>query len=538
MIELIALSKNKENKTRTIEAIFNVDNQLIPLKVNEDDRPEIYNEMIKIIENPNVDIENAALEMYDLMSPVSRVKKQISSSYYLSDNLSIQDGQIYFGDFMLEEALANHMLSLLDEENVPKDEILWKSYVRFLDNLHQNVHEDIRKQLFKWMEYENQAGNAFGITEDGCIVGYKGCGGTVLNPQSVFEGTAIVDGVEMTGKIPNKVGSVITMPRSAVQNDPSIGCSYGLHVGTRSYATAWAPILILVKVNPRDVVSVPYECDSQKMRVCEYTVLKVTDATEEHQRFHIQDKKYEYDDEYEYDEDDIVLDVDSATDLLNAKVYIEYDDSSSSFEGTIVKIHEKNEPGVLIKDDDGNYKHIKLYRINHYYVVEDAPTPPEGPKKDLEDSSPDTHDDVTIINLEDIIGKEIYVKYENGIKAFEGVAVDIYNDSDDPGIIIKSDNKEYKHIKLSRINELHFIDEIETEAEAEAEAESENSYDELLKTPIGTPMVAVYKDGSSIKSVSGKVKGFDNFELIIEEQFSKKDIYIPFGLLLSTHASI
>lgn len=67
------------------------------------------------------------------------------------------------------------------------------------------------------------------------------------------------------------------MPRSQVTADSGIGCSAGLHVGTWDYAVTFlghdTPVLAVL-VSPRDVVSVPTDCDAQKMRVCRYQVLR------------------------------------------------------------------------------------------------------------------------------------------------------------------------------------------------------------------------------------------------------------------------
>jgi len=470
MIKLIDLSKNKVKGLKTIEATFMVDGELIPLRVSEEDRPETYNEISQLLKKPDLDIDEIQEQIYSLMSPVANVRKHIESSFYLSDNLSIEGGVIKFGDYVLEKTLSDHILSLLDEENVPKDEKLWKSYITFLDNLHQNVNEDIRKQLFRWMDYENKAGVGFGITEDGCIVGYKGCEGTVLEPVSIFSGTAIVDGVEITGKIPNKVGSVISMPRSAVQYDPEVGCSVGLHVGTRDYAINWAPILLLVKVNPRDVVSVPYECDSQKMRVCKYTVLKVTDASEEHKMYHPEENEYEDDFEYDYDydEDDFELDVDTALDLIDEEIYIEYDSGDKAFSGTVCDVYEDGyNSGVVVRSNDGEYKHIKLNRITYYNV--------ELPELEADEDEEQQEVDWSVLKseLSKLIEKKVTVSYDE--KKVSGVLTSIYDNEKSPGLIIKTDNDGVKHIKLERINSVEVIND------PDAVREGINDFYESLK---------------------------------------------------------
>lgn len=517
MVKIVALSRGKDRNIRTIEATFSRDGELVPLRVNEDDRPAVFNEINKLLESEGVDIAKAAREIFNLMSPEAKVQEQINSSYYLSSSLSIRDGHIFFGDNRLEETLATHMMSLLDEENVPKDEKMWRSYVKFLDNLHQNADEDIRKQLFRWMEYENKAGNGFGITEDGCLVGYKGCGGTVLEPMSKFTGFAIVDGEEYNGHIPNRVGSVVQMPRSAVQNDPSVGCSVGLHVGTRDYAVQWAPVLLLVKVNPRDVVSVPYECDSQKMRVCEYTVLKVTDASEEHQMYHGSD--------IDYDDDSNTLPTSEAYDLLGEEIYVEYDEDSSA-EGKLIDVYEDGAANIIIKTEDGEYVDIELDRVNYYEVL----------GEDEEDN--ENEFEMTLEDAYELLdsGEEIYVNYDG--KSHEGVVVDVYEAPfKDPGVIVKSDEGEYKHIKLYRIEDWDFLGEDEEVFKVEDE-EMNDAIDEVYRVlnegnvnpqeccnqedceescnmevfkeiytlPVGTKLVIVYNNrGPQLEAFVGKV---------------------------------
>jgi hypothetical protein len=85
-----------------------------------------------------------------------------------------------------------------------------------------------------------------------------------------------VDGVEVKGRIPYVDGSVVTMPRSAVGDNRNIACSTGLHAGTYSYASGYGDTLILVKINPRDVVSVPNDSSGQKLRVSRLVVLNET----------------------------------------------------------------------------------------------------------------------------------------------------------------------------------------------------------------------------------------------------------------------
>lgn len=192
--------------------------------------------------------------------------------------LKVEGNRVTFDGDPIDSVLEGHILRLLHEDGTPRDSKNWGAFARFVENLYGNVSEYVRGQLFGWLSYEALSGHGFTLTEDGCFIGYKGCAGTPDAPRSINQGTAVVNGKRHTGAIPNPVGGVVEMPRSEVQFDPRVGCAAGLHVGTLAYAKGWSQgVILTVKVNPRDVVSVPRECDAQKIRTCRYTILEVMD---------------------------------------------------------------------------------------------------------------------------------------------------------------------------------------------------------------------------------------------------------------------
>ena len=83
--------------------------------------------------------------------------------------------------------------------------------------------------------------------------------------------------------------------------DPSAGCAQGLHAGSYDYAKQYASgVLLLVKINPRDVVSVPTDSDWAKIRTSRYEVVDAYSAPEP-----IRSAVYdEYADEPEWDDED------------------------------------------------------------------------------------------------------------------------------------------------------------------------------------------------------------------------------------------
>lgn len=222
-------------------------------------------------------------------------------------NFDFDAAVITYDGELIDNQIAVQILRLA---RLPKSETTdrhLKALVRFVENLYKNQSEFVRSQLFGWLTYTQTFESGFTITEDGCLLGYKGCAwgededGEKF-PQSINSGHAFADGVEYHGVIPNRIGSVVSMPRAEVTDDPAIGCSSGLHVGTHAYAEGWAKgCLLLVKVNPRDIVSVPTECEAQKIRCSRYEVLEMTEV-EYTEPVYLYDE--EWYDEVEDDEDD------------------------------------------------------------------------------------------------------------------------------------------------------------------------------------------------------------------------------------------
>lgn len=205
----------------------------------------------------------------------------------ISDHLSCDGWHVYydnadFASICLDTSLEDHLVRLIESD---ADDDEWQSWARFAERLYANVHEDIRDQLFRWMRKQNW----LTVDETGRLVGYRGCARMTDDegnsyPASVHEGFAIVDGKVVHGHVPNHVGSVVEHRRDKVEHDPSVGCASGLHVGTYDYAVGWRPTggyLVRVAVAPEDIVSVPFECDSSKIRCCRFEVLDIIDDVPE-----------------------------------------------------------------------------------------------------------------------------------------------------------------------------------------------------------------------------------------------------------------
>lgn len=220
----------------------------------------------------------------DLFSISKTVEKRFER---LSERITVRDGEVRLDEVPLHNSLTDAILRALNE-----GEDDWRPLVKFFERLLANPNEHSREQLYTWL-----ASESFTINEDGLIVGYKyvyNQGDDPENPgttlyTSTVKGYAIVDDVEHgtpdsdsysgdVDYVPNRLGSVITMPRDLVQHDPSVACHKGLHVGTWGYSGNSTRDVLTVLVDPRDVVSVPTDSYGGKIRCCRYIVLDVNDG--------------------------------------------------------------------------------------------------------------------------------------------------------------------------------------------------------------------------------------------------------------------
>lgn len=179
-------------------------------------------------------------------------------------------GHLYFEDEQIATDPTNRILECI-KQGFPHEFML-----KYLTNLYDNVSERAVQESYKWSSHKGLP-----ITEDGMMVGYKGVktysGEGVNGKNGQIKDGDLVD--IYTGKsFRNNVGDKCSMKRRQVCDDHTQGCSSGLHVGTYEYACQWAGgsgSVVLVKFNPKDIVSVPSDCEHQKLRVSDYEVISI-----------------------------------------------------------------------------------------------------------------------------------------------------------------------------------------------------------------------------------------------------------------------
>lgn len=196
--------------------------------------------------------------------------------------------------------LAERILEFIDK-NYPLEAL-----INFWKNLQRNPSQRSIEAVYEFIER-----NGITITNTGYCVFYKGVRvasgntsnlkagtagyyrdkeGKARRPNGSFASRNEIDAYLTNGKVDtsmakyvdchsgtfdNSPGLVVSMPREKVDDNGDHGCSFGLHVGAYSYASTFGPVTLKVLVNPEDVVSVPKDCNYQKIRVCKYFVAEV-----------------------------------------------------------------------------------------------------------------------------------------------------------------------------------------------------------------------------------------------------------------------
>lgn len=220
----------------------------------------------------------------------------------VSERVSVANGHVFFDGEEINDGLSNHIIRLMNEG----DQAAAQGLINFMENIMTNPNDHSRTQLFDWLSKRD-----FTITPKGTFLAYKGVrprrgDDTGTYPyESISTGRAIVDGKAYSGAIPNGVGAVVEMPRGEVAHDPDVACHTGLHAGNFRYANSFGQVLLIVEINPRDVVSVPHDSNSEKIRCCRYVVKEVREREFDTAYYAGYDEDEDYDLDVDYaDEED------------------------------------------------------------------------------------------------------------------------------------------------------------------------------------------------------------------------------------------
>ena len=260
-----------------------------------DKADEKYSKVLEAIRNKTLD---------KIPGIVDGLKNAIATSN--CDCFKVENGMVYIDNTPVQGLIATR---IVDYVKAGLDPVM---LVNFYRNLKLNPSSRARERLFLFLENGNHP-----FTDDGCFIAYKKVREDMTDTQ--------------TGTISNAVGAKPSMNRADVDDDPEHTCSRGLHVASWSYAQGYSgTVLVDVKVNPKDVVSIPTDYNNQKMRVCDYEVIAISQGKRE--ELHVSDNQPDMDDEdYDDDYDDASEDDydDDGEDVNLDDINFDEDDASS-----------------------------------------------------------------------------------------------------------------------------------------------------------------------------------------------------------------
>lgn len=171
---------------------------------------------------------------------------------YGKGNVEVQGETLFWKGKELHNALSRRMITML-QEGFPIEPM-----VNFMDNLYQNPSKRAVDELYSFLEKCNLP-----ITPDGHFLAYKKVRDDYLDIHS-----ATMD---------NSPGQVVEMERHDVDDDKDRTCSSGLHFCSQDYlphfGSGSGDRVVIVKINPRDVVSIPTDYNHAKGRACRYEVI-------------------------------------------------------------------------------------------------------------------------------------------------------------------------------------------------------------------------------------------------------------------------
>lgn len=192
-----------------------------------------------------------------LTLPVQAVREAVADAvaadYLPAGVVSVTSNEIRYNDEVVTGVLVDRILTMLSEgfDIMPM--------VRFLENVYLNPATYARDELYLWLEKSHLP-----ITTDGFFLAYK-------NVRSDYGSYADY------GATDNTPGTTPSMPREQVDTVRAHTCSTGLHFCSQSYLNMYTNMdgnnVVLLKINPADVVSIPNDYGNAKGRAWKYLVL-------------------------------------------------------------------------------------------------------------------------------------------------------------------------------------------------------------------------------------------------------------------------
>jgi len=266
-------------------------------------------------ENANFQIAKKALieARYDDLGDLLDIRKSVEN--FVQGDIEVKDEVVYYKGHRLHGVVVDKLIDML--RSGMKDSA---PIVNFITRLQANPSANSVAELYTFLGYKSLP-----TTPEGKVLGYKGVQSDYWSTTGNADTIVVQGQTNERHQILNEVGATIEVARRCVDDNKDNHCSFGLHVGSFDYASDWSGEdgkLLLVEFDPADAVSVPTDCNFQKLRVSKYKVIAdITDQKKELNRpvyeanqpiygsdddiNFVDDEEDDYEDDYDYvDEED------------------------------------------------------------------------------------------------------------------------------------------------------------------------------------------------------------------------------------------
>ena len=206
--------------------------------INVDATAANYDDVLAAVASNDLDALEGALNLRTVIEAKSFGKLRFD-----------ENGTLFYGSFTLPQTLADYVLPILKGKGDVEPITL------FIDNLLQNPISSVVNELMLFLDKSQMP-----ITPDGHFLAYKKVRGDYMDCY--------------TGTLSNKVGEIVSIPAGVCDTNRHNTCSVGLHFCSKTYLNYYpGDRIMVVKVNPSQVVAIPSDYNEAKGRAWSYEVV-------------------------------------------------------------------------------------------------------------------------------------------------------------------------------------------------------------------------------------------------------------------------
>ena len=224
----------------------------------------------RVVDKSSINFDKLAAALAKPDHDVELIRSLVDINHFVAKAsfgaVQISDDEVRWNGAKVHNVIADRLADLLraGHDLAP--------LANFLDKLLTNPIQSAVDELYLWMQSSE---TPLPITPDGDFLAFKKVRGDYKDLY--------------TGKFDNSVGAIVSIPRDTVDPDRHNTCSVGLHFCSYSYlnhyGTSSGARVVILKINPANVIAIPADYNNQKGRTWLYLVVGEVPLEEAEQFF-------------------------------------------------------------------------------------------------------------------------------------------------------------------------------------------------------------------------------------------------------------